>query len=111
MLSAYNVSKIFESGSKGKGMSDRKRWLALAVGVAISSIPGWAQDQAQQTTDQKIQQLEQKVDALEKEVKADETTDGGQSAGAVSADYINGFTIRSKDGNFCAAHRRRSAGR
>jgi len=63
-------------------------------GVAISSIPGWAQDQAQQqTTDQKIQQLEQKVEALEKEVKADETTDGGQSAGAVSADYINGFTI------------------
>lgn len=82
-------------------MSDRKRWLALALGVAISSIPGWAQDQAQQqTTDQKIQQLEQKVEALEKEVKADETTDGGQSAGAVSADYINGFTIRSKDGNF-----------
>jgi phosphate-selective porin OprO/OprP len=81
-------------------MSYRKLWLAPALGVAMSSMPAWAQDQSQQTTDQKIQQLQQKVDELEKEVKADQTTDNGQNAATTTADYANGFTIKSKDGNF-----------
>jgi phosphate-selective porin OprO/OprP len=81
-------------------MSDRKLRLGLALGVALSSSMSWAQDQSQQTTDQKIQQLQQKIDDLEKEVKADESTDTGQNAGTTTADYTNGFTIRSKDGNF-----------
>jgi len=85
-------------------MSCRRLWfelvVGLAMGAAISSNPLWAQDQAPQTTDQKIQQLQQKVDELEKEVKADEAAANGQSTGAVTADYTNGFTIRSKDGNF-----------
>ena len=80
-------------------MSDRRPWLVLALAVGISSL-AWAQDQAPQSTDQKIQQLEQKVDELEKEVKADQVTNDGQNAGATTADYANGFTIRSKDGNF-----------
>jgi phosphate-selective porin OprO/OprP len=98
---AENFSKIFEFREQRNRMADTKRWLALAWGVAAVAMPAWAQDQSQQTTDQKIQQLEQKVDALEKEVKAGGAGDpSGQSLATVSADYINGFTIRSKDGNF-----------
>ncbi len=78
-------------------MSDRKLWLGLALGVVIGSLPVWAQDAAQQTTDQKIQQLQQQVDELQKEVKADVN---GQVPGSSTADYPNGFSIRSKDGNF-----------
>jgi phosphate-selective porin OprO and OprP len=76
-----------------------KLWAAPALAVAVSSLPGWAQDQPQQTTDQKIQQLEQKVDELEKQVKAEQTTDNGQNAASSTAD-TSGFAIRSKDGNF-----------
>ncbi len=66
----------------------------------MTSNLSWAQDQTQQTTDQKIQQLEQKVNELEKEVKADQTTDNGQNSAVTTADYANGFTIKSRDGNF-----------
>lgn len=72
----------------------------MALGVAMTSTLMWAQDQTQQTTDQKIQQLQQKVDELEKEVKADQTVEPGQNAAVVTADYANGFTIKSKDDNF-----------
>jgi phosphate-selective porin OprO/OprP len=80
-------------------MSNRKLWLNLAVGVALSSAQAWAQD-TQQTTDQKIQQLQQQVDQLKQEVKADEGSVNGQDPSATTADYPNGFTIRSKDDNF-----------
>jgi phosphate-selective porin OprO/OprP len=81
-------------------MSDRGLWLGLALGAALSSNPAWAQTPAPQTTDQKVQQLEQKIDELQKEVKADEAAVNGQDPGAATADYPNGFTIRSRDGNF-----------
>ena len=80
-------------------MSDRKLWLGLAMGVAIGSMPAWAQDQTPQSTEQKIQQLQQEVDELQKEVKAEQITDNGQNAASTTAD-TTGFTIRSKDGNF-----------
>ena len=70
--------------------------LGLAVLLGTQSIPL----RAQQTTDQKIQQLEQKVDELEKEVKAEQTVEPGQNAAVATADYANGFTIKSKDDNF-----------
>lgn len=76
-------------------MSYLKGFIALAVW----SLPMWAQDQAQPSTDQRIEQLEQKVDELQKEVKAEQTTDNGQNAASTTAD-TTGFTIRSKDGNF-----------
>jgi len=66
----------------------------------MTSTIAWAQDQSQPTTDQKIQQLQQKVDDLEKAVKADEAAINGQYPGTATADYPNGFTLRSKDGNF-----------
>ncbi len=81
-------------------MPYRKLWLGLALGVVISSAPAWAQAQTPQTTDQKIQQLQQEVDELQKEVKSDEAAVNGQDPGTATADYPNGFTIRSKDGNF-----------
>jgi phosphate-selective porin OprO/OprP len=81
-------------------MSSRKLWLGLAVGVAMSSTLAWAQDQTQQSTDQKIQQLQQQIDQLQKEVKADEGATNGQDPSATTADYPNGFTIRSRDDNF-----------
>ena len=65
----------------------------------MSSALAWAQE-AQPTTDQKIQQLQQKVDELEKAIKADEAAVNGQDPGTATADYPNGFTVRSKDGNF-----------
>ena len=77
-----------------------KPWLALALGVAVTAIPAWAQDQTPQTTDQKIQQLQKEVDDLQKQVKSDEDSDGGQNAAVATADYASGFTIRSKDSNF-----------
>lgn len=81
-------------------MSYRKLWLGLAVGVAMNSTLVWAQDQNQQTTDQKIQQLQQQVDQLQQEVKTDEAAADGQNAASATADYANGFTVRSQDGNF-----------
>ena len=80
-------------------MSYRKLWFGLAIGAALSSNLARAQDPPP-TTDQKIQQLQQKVEELEKEVKADETVEPGQNAAVTTADYANGFTIKSKDGNF-----------
>jgi phosphate-selective porin OprO/OprP len=64
----------------------------------MNSTSAWAQ--APQTTDQAVQQLQQKVDELEKAVKADEAAVNGQGPGTATADYPNGFTLRSKDGNF-----------
>src|SRR5271165_6943702 len=81
-------------------MSYRKLWLGLGLGVALSSIPAWAQDPAQQTTDQKVQQLQQKVDELEKQIKADPPGDNGKNVATATADYLHGFTIGSDDGNF-----------
>jgi phosphate-selective porin OprO/OprP len=68
--------------------------------MGMNTIPASAQDQAPQSTDQKIQQLQQQLDELQKEVKAEQTSDDGQNAAVVTADYANGFTIRSRDGNF-----------
>src|SRR5580698_5666940 len=95
----WEGSKIFESGSRRR-MSYRKLRLGLAMGVAMCSTVSWAQAQAQQTTDQKVDELEKKVEALEKEVKADQTVDSGQNAAVTTADPVNGFVIKSKDGNF-----------
>jgi phosphate-selective porin OprO/OprP len=96
-------------------MSYRKLWLVPALGGAMGLMPAAAQDQSQQTqsqptqsqlaqsqqsTDQKIQQLEQKVEELQKEVKDDQAADNGQNSATTTADYVNGFTIKSKDGNF-----------
>jgi phosphate-selective porin OprO and OprP len=78
----------------------RKLWWVPALALALSPMSAWAQDQPQQTTDQKIQQLQQEVDALQKEVKAEQAADNGQNSATTTADYINGFTIKSKDGNF-----------
>ena len=81
-------------------MSYRKLWLAPALALAMSPMSAWAQDQSQQTTDQKIQQLQKEVDELQKEVKDDQAADNGQNSATTTADYVNGFTIKSKDGNF-----------
>ena len=61
--------------------------------------PALAQDPASQTADQKIQVLQQQVDELKQEIKADQPIGNGPGAGT-TADFPNGFTIRSKDGNF-----------
>ena len=68
-------------------MSYRKLWLGLALGVAMSSIPAWAQDQAQQTTDQKIQQLQQKVDELEKKSRPIHLMTTARTRPTATADY------------------------
>lgn len=81
-------------------MSYRKLRLALALGVAMCSTVACAQAQAQQNTDQKVEELEKKVNELEKEVKADQTVEPGQNAAVTTADPVNGFVIKSKDGNF-----------
>ena len=81
-------------------MSYRKLRLGLALGVAMSSAVVRAQAPAQQSTDQRVEELEKKVDELEKEVKADQTVDSGQNAAVTTADPVNGFVIKSKDGNF-----------
>jgi phosphate-selective porin OprO/OprP len=90
----------FKNQGAAERMSRRTSWLGLAVGLAISSTLAWAQDQVPQTTDQKIQQLQKEIDDLQKEVKGDESTDTGQTPGSTTADFPNGFTVRSKDGNF-----------
>ena len=85
-------------------MSFRKLGIGVALGVAMSltmsSTLALAQDQQPpQTTDQALQVLQQQVDELKQQIKADQTIGNSQGAGT-TADFPNGFTIRSKDGNF-----------